>query len=90
MRNLAYGKSESTITWYGDMMKLFTRYLKENRHTNRIEEFNAEISLVDTPILTYNTLDFRHRLFGDIFVDSKHFPLGYIENNTPKKTSFNT
>ena len=30
MSNLADGKSESTITWYGDMLKLFTRYLKEN------------------------------------------------------------
>ena len=40
MSNLVDGKSESTITWYGDILKLFTRYLKENKHTNRIEEFN--------------------------------------------------
>jgi len=42
MSNLVDGKSESTITWYGDILKLFTRYLKENKHTNRIEEFNIE------------------------------------------------
>ena len=42
LSNLADGKSDSTITWYQDILKLFTRYLKENRHTNRIEEFNIE------------------------------------------------
>ena len=42
MRNLADSKSESTITSYGDILKLFSRYLKENKHTNRIEEFNIE------------------------------------------------
>ena len=42
MSNLADGKSESTITWYSDILQLFTRYLKENRHTVRIEEFNIE------------------------------------------------
>jgi len=42
MSNLADGKSESTITWYNDILKLFSRYLKENRHSNSIEEFNIE------------------------------------------------
>ncbi len=42
MSNLADGKSDSTITWYGDILKLFTRYLRENRHIVRIEEFNIE------------------------------------------------
>jgi len=42
MSNLAEGKSESTIRWYRDILKLFSRYLKENRRTNRIEEFNIE------------------------------------------------
>jgi len=42
MSNLADGKSESTITWYRDILKLFLRYLKENRHSNSIEEFNIE------------------------------------------------
>ena len=42
LSNLADGKSESTITWYSDILKLFSRYLKENKHTNRIEEFNIE------------------------------------------------
>ncbi len=42
MSNLADGKSESTITWYRDILKLFLRYLKENKHTNRIEEFSLE------------------------------------------------
>ena len=42
MSNLADGKSESTISWYRDILKLFLRYLKENRHSNSIEEFNIE------------------------------------------------
>jgi len=42
LSNLADGKSESTITWYSDILKLFSRYLKENKHTNKIEEFNIE------------------------------------------------
>jgi len=42
MSNLADGKSESTITWYRDILKLFSRYLKENMHSNSIEEFNIE------------------------------------------------
>ena len=40
--NLADGKSESTITWYSDILKLFSRYLKDNTCTNRIEELNIE------------------------------------------------
>lgn len=42
MSNLAEGKSESTITWYNDILKLLLRYLKENRHTSSVEEFNIE------------------------------------------------
>lgn len=42
MSNLADGKSESTISWYRDILKLFLRYLKENRHSNNIDEFNIE------------------------------------------------
>jgi len=42
MSNLADGKSQKTIIWYRDILKLFLRYLKENKHTNRIEEFNIE------------------------------------------------
>ncbi|MBA7624382.1 Tyrosine recombinase XerD [subsurface metagenome] len=42
MSNLADGKSESTISWYRDILKLFLRYLKENRHSSSIEEFNIE------------------------------------------------
>jgi len=42
MSNLADGKSESTITWYRDILKLLSRYLKENMHSNSIEEFNIE------------------------------------------------
>ena len=42
MSNLADGKSENTISWYRDILKLFSRYLKENRHSNSIEEFNIE------------------------------------------------
>ena len=41
LSNLADGKSDSTITWYSDILKLFSRYLRENRHTVRIEEFNV-------------------------------------------------
>ena len=40
--NVADGKSKSTITWYSDILKLFSRYLKENTHSNNIEEFNIE------------------------------------------------
>ena len=42
MSNLADGKSKSTISWYSDILKLFLRYLKENRHSTSIEEFNIE------------------------------------------------
>ena len=42
MSNLADGKSQSTISWYRDILKLFSRYLKENMHCNGIEEFNIE------------------------------------------------
>ncbi len=42
MSNLADGKSESTITWYEDILKLFSRYLKGNALSNSIEEFNIE------------------------------------------------
>ena len=42
MSNVADGKSESTITWYEDILKLFSRYLKENGHSNSIDEFNIE------------------------------------------------
>ena len=42
MSNAADGKSESTISWYGDILKLFSRYLKENMLSNSIEEFNIE------------------------------------------------
>ncbi len=42
MSNLADGKSDSTISWYNDILKLFLRYLKEKRHSNSIEEFNIE------------------------------------------------
>ena len=42
MSNLVDGKSESTIIWYRDILKLFLRYLKENTRSNRIGEFNIE------------------------------------------------
>ncbi len=42
MSNLADGKSENTIIWYRDILKLFLRYLKENMHSNSIGEFNIE------------------------------------------------
>ena len=42
MSNRADGKSPKTIIWYRDILKLFLRYLKDNRHSNSIEEFNIE------------------------------------------------
>ncbi len=42
MSNVVDGKSKSTISWYRDIFNLFLRYLKENRHSNSIEEFNIE------------------------------------------------
>ena len=42
MSNLADGKSESTLIWYRDILKLFSRYLKQYMHTNSIEWFNIE------------------------------------------------
>jgi len=42
MSNITDGKSESTITWYRDILKLFSRYLKENMLSNSIEKFNIE------------------------------------------------
>ncbi len=32
MSNLADGKSQSTVRWYNDILKFFSRYLKENGH----------------------------------------------------------
>ncbi|MFC1932835.1 tyrosine-type recombinase/integrase [Chloroflexota bacterium] len=42
MSNLADGKSNSTITWYTDILKLYSRYLKDNMGTDQLEEFNIE------------------------------------------------
>jgi site-specific recombinase XerD len=42
MSNLADGKSERTITWYRDILTLFLRYLKGQKHIDNIEEFNIE------------------------------------------------
>ena len=42
MSNLADGKSESTITWYSDILKLFSRYLEGNMRTNNLDGFNIE------------------------------------------------
>jgi len=40
MSNRVDGKSDSTIIWYRDILKLFIRYLKENRLSIYIEEFD--------------------------------------------------
>jgi site-specific recombinase XerD len=42
MSNLADGKSESTITWYNDILKLFSRYLKDNVGSDNIKGFGIE------------------------------------------------
>ncbi len=102
MSNLADGKSPKTIIWYRDILKLFLRYLKENMHSNSIGEFNIENARNYVLYLRsrnkfgryinthYSTLDFRHRLYEGIFVDSKRFPRGCIESNTLPKTGSET
>ena len=42
MSNLADGKSQSTIRWYNDILKFFSRYLKENSQANDIDGFDME------------------------------------------------
>ena len=42
MSNVVDGKSPKTITWYNDILKFFSRYLKENGQTNDIEGFDIE------------------------------------------------
>jgi len=42
MSNVVDGKSPKTVRWYNDILKLFSRYLKENGQTNTIDGFNIE------------------------------------------------
>ena len=42
MSNVVDGKSPRTVRWYSDMLKFFSRYLKENGQTNDIEGFDIE------------------------------------------------
>ncbi len=42
MSNVVDGKSPSTIRWYSDILKFFSRYLKENGYINDIGGFNIE------------------------------------------------
>lgn len=42
LSNLADGKSPKTIKWYNDILKFFSRYLKENGYINDIDGFNIE------------------------------------------------
>jgi len=42
MSNVVDGKSPRTVRWYSDILKFFSRYLKENGQTNDIEGFDIE------------------------------------------------
>jgi len=42
MSNVVDGKSQSTIGWYKDILKFFSRYLKENGQPNDIDGFDIE------------------------------------------------
>ena len=42
MSNVVDGKSSKTIRWYNDILRLFSRYLKENMRSNSVQEFNIE------------------------------------------------
>ena len=42
MSNVVDGKSPKTIRWYNDILKFFSRYLKENGQPNGIDSFNIE------------------------------------------------
>ncbi len=42
MSNLVDGKSPKTIRWYNDILKFFSRYLKENGQANGIDSFSIE------------------------------------------------
>ncbi len=44
MSNLADGKSQKTITWYRDILKFFSKYLKENGYGNDIDSLNIELA----------------------------------------------
>ena len=39
---LADGKSDSTITWYKDILKLYSIYLKDKVGTDTLENFTIE------------------------------------------------
>ncbi|MFC1912688.1 tyrosine-type recombinase/integrase [Chloroflexota bacterium] len=70
MSNVVDGKSDRTITWYGDILKLFSRYIKETKHTNRIEEFNIENA---RRYVLY--LRSRNRFEGHPYMPQQHSPL---------------
>ncbi len=42
MSNVVDGKSPKTIRWYNDILKFFSRYLKENSQANGIDGFSIE------------------------------------------------
>ena len=42
LNNCAGGKSPRTISWYNDILKSFTRYLKGERYRNDISSFNVD------------------------------------------------
>ncbi len=67
MSNVVDGKSESTIRWYADILKFFSRYLKENGQANGIYSFSIENA---RKYVLY--LRSRNRFDGHPFIPQQH------------------
>jgi len=67
MSNLADGKSPKTIIWYRDILKFFSRYLKENGYASDIDSFNIENA---RKYVLY--LRSRNRFDGHPFIPQQH------------------
>jgi len=67
MSNLADGKSQSTVRWYNDILKSFSRYLKKNGQPNGIDGFNIENAR--TYVLYLRS---RNRFDGHPYIPQQH------------------
>ena len=67
MSNVVDGKSPRTIRWYSDILKFFSRYLKENGQPNGVDGFNIENA---RKYVLY--LRSRNRFDGHPFIPQQH------------------
>lgn len=67
MSNVVDGKSPRTVRWYSDILKFFSRYLKENAQANGIDGFSIENA---RKYVLY--LRSRNRFDGHPFIPQQH------------------